>query len=86
MATRRKRDVQAQPTAANQTRGLTPVQRRVNRTTGVDTNYNYNRGQARAASYVFNQLPRGYSRMTAANQSRVRRNINRRKRNGGSGG
>lgn len=44
MATRRKRDVQAQPTAANQTRGLTPVQRRVNRTTGVDTNYNYNRG------------------------------------------
>lgn len=40
MATRRKRDVQAQPTAANQTRGLTPVQRRVNRTTGVDTNYN----------------------------------------------
>lgn len=87
MATRRRRSaVVAQPTATNQTRGLTAVQRRINSATGVNTNYNYTRGEARAASSVFSQLPRGYGRMTRENQARVRRNINRRRSNGGSGG
>lgn len=87
--TRRKKRVQAQNTAAPQTRGLTSRQRDINRATGVNNRYNYNSGTARGSAEVFARAFENSPMATAADRASIRRdmrNSKRRKSNGGSGG
>lgn len=51
--TRKKMRSDTQYPTANQTRGLTDLQRRINKTTGVENNYNINRNSAFGSALAF---------------------------------
>lgn len=74
---------------ATQTRGLTQTQRTINRTTGVNNSYNYNRNSAATSAETFARAFMNNPMATAADRQQMAkdmRNSKRRKSNGGSGG
>lgn len=85
MAKRRRTSV----TPATRTRGLTSTQRTINRATGVNNSFNYNRNAARDSAETFARAFMSNPMATAADRqsmSRDMRNSRRRKSNGGKGG
>ena len=77
----------ASNTAANQTRGLTDIQRTINKATGVDTNYNYNRGAAASSARAFAEQELKDA-LASGDKARIKkaRDVLKRKSMGGSGG
>lgn len=76
-------------TTATQTRGLTQTQRTINRATGVNNSYNYNRNAARDSAETFARAFMNNPMTTAGERQQMAkdmRNSKRRKSNGGSGG
>lgn len=74
---------------ATQTRGLTGTQRSVNKATGVNNSYNFNRGSARDSAETFARAFMNSPMATASDKAQMKkdmRNSKRRKSNGGSGG
>ena len=83
MAKRRRTSV----TPATQTRGLTSTQRTINRATGVNNSYNFNRGAARDSARAFAEDELAEA-LKSGEKSRIRaaRNVLRRRTMGGKGG
>ena len=73
--------------AANQTRGLTDLQKRINKATGVDSNYNFNHGSAYDSAREFVKAEREAAKASGDKErKRAAYNMKRRKSLGGEGG
>lgn len=85
--TRKKMRSDTRYPTANQTKGLTDLQRRINKTTGVENNYNINRNSAFGSALAFAEQELRDA-LTSGDKSRIKaaRNVLRRKSMGGSGG
>lgn len=87
MAKRATRKNGANFPAANQTRGLTDLQKRINQSTGVDNNYNFNHGSAYESARAFVKAEWEAAKASGDKErKRAAYNTKRRKSLGGEGG